>query len=435
MATLLRLPAKHCIAAATAVLSVTIWGMLGLSAQEAPQKALTFVSDVAPILREHCITCHQPGEMAPMSLVTFNEVRPWARAIRNQVLQRRMPPWFADPAVGHFSNDSRLSDEEVHAIAGWVDSGAARGEGIDPRAEPNEEVWKIGTPDLVLTLDEPFEIPARGVVEYQYFKLPTNLTSDRWIQAIEIRPTNRQSVHHLRVFAQPPNAPVPTADPKRPLCPEDACGDLEPLLSGFGPNIGSIAVGTQPIVFPGGTAKLLRAGSVVSLHVHYVTTGVPVRDRTQIGFVFAKTAPPVELRTLSLAQEKFVIPPYTPDLPVVASAVFQVAGRLWSLGPHSHLRGKSWRFELIDPRGDRRPLLVIPKYDFNWQLYYDFEVPVPFEPGSRLEATAVFDNSRENKNNPDPSVPVTWGPESVDEMMFASVTYSVDPPSAERLPK
>jgi hypothetical protein len=368
--------------------------------------------------------------MAPMPLVTYADSRPWAKAIRHQVSSRQMPPWFADSAIGHFTNDLRLTDREVDTIARWVTEGAVRGEGPEPAPPRVESGWRIGTPDLILTLPEPFEVPARGIVEYQYFTIPTNLTEDRWVQAIEIQPSDRQAVHHLRVFARPPGRDVPrgTTTPERPLCPEEVCGDLEPPLAGFGPNIASIAVGTLPDVFPAGTAKLLKAGSVISLHVHYVTTGKPVTDRTRIGFVFAKSPPPVELKTISLAQEKFAIPPGAADHEVVGSIAFQVDAKIWTLGPHAHLRGKSWRFDLIDPDGRRATVLNVPRFDFNWQTNYVFKTPIPVKAGSRLQATAVFDNSTGNAANPDPTATVRWGGQTFEEMMFASVTYSVVKP-------
>ncbi|MCA1587001.1 MAG: cytochrome c [Acidobacteria bacterium] len=403
------------------------------SSQVPPDTAtrpITFVADVAPIFHKHCISCHRAGEMAPMSLVTYAESRPWAKAIRNQVVERRMPPWFADPAIGHFANDIRLSDRDVDVIARWVGEGAPRGDGPEPTPPENNDGWRIGKPDLVLKLQQPFDVPARGIVEYQYFQIPTNLTEDRWVQAIEIRPTDRRTVHHLRVFARPPGPDVPRAaiSPDRSLCPEEVCGDLEPPLAGFGPNIASIGVGTLPDVFPLGTAKRLKAGSVISLHVHYVTTGTSVTDQTEIGFVFAKSPPAIELKTISLAQEKFVIPPKTASHAVVGTVHFQVDAALWTLGPHSHLRGKSWRFDLIDPEGQQRPLLAVPQFDFNWQTHYVFDSPIPVKAGSRLQATAVFDNSPANQDNPDPDAAVRWGNQTTDEMMFASVTYSVKSP-------
>lgn len=399
----------------------------GQSAPPAPLAPVTFVADVAPIFHKRCINCHREGEMAPMSLVTYGESRPWARAIRHQVAQRLMPPWFANPAIGHFANDLRLTDGEVDVITRWATDGAPRGEGPDPVPPSVEDGWRIGTPDLVLKMSRPFAVPAAGIVDYQYFQLPTGLTEDRWVQALEIRPTNRRNVHHLRVFARAPGTDPPSGDATGASlsCSAEVCGDLEPPLAGFGPNIASIAVGTQPDIFPPGTAKLLRAGSVISFHVHYVTTGTPVADQTEIGLVFAKTPPDVELKTVSLAQEKFVIPPQVSDHAVVGTIQFQVDGKLWTLGPHTHVRGKSWRFDLIDPHGRAETVLDVPRFDFNWQMNYVFKTPLDVKAGSRLRATAVFDNSIGNKANPDPTATVRWGDQTTDEMMFASVTYSV----------
>lgn len=408
------------LAVALSLGSLAAVAAVGAAGRQAPAaaKAPTWVADVAPVVHTHCIGCHRTGEMAPMSLVTYAEARPWATAIRRHVSQRTMPPWFADPSVSHFRDTLRLSDADVATLTRWVDGGATRGSGAEPTPPRTTAGWKIGTPDLVLQMAEPFRVPASGIIDYQYIRIPTNLKEDRWIQAIEIRPTDRRAVHHLRVFALAPKEQV------QAKCPGEVCGDLEPPLAGFGENIGSVTVGTQPIVFPTGTAKLLKAGSVLTFHTHYVSFGTPVADRTRIAFVFAKAPPKVELKTASLAQEKFAIPPGAANHPVQAVLEFKTNGRLWSLGPHTHVRGKSWRFDLVGPRGERRPLLLIPRYDFNWQMYYDFAEPVPFSPGTRLEALAAFDNSPQNKANPNPAATVRWGEQTSDEMMFASVTYS-----------
>ncbi|MEP7118776.1 MAG: thiol-disulfide isomerase [Acidobacteriota bacterium] len=414
-------------AAVAAIAAATVVGPARAQTSAGPSApAPTFVADVAPILHRHCITCHRSGEMAPMALITYADARPWATSIRAQVAQRRMPPWFADPAVGHFRSTLRLADADVATITRWVDSGAKRGEGPEPQPPPTTPGWRIGKPDLELQMAEPFNVPAQGLVDYQYIRIPTNLKEDRWIQAIEIHPTDRRAVHHLRVFALAPGENV------QAKCPGEVCGDLEPPLASYGENIGSVTVGTQPIVFPPGTAKLLKAGSVLTLHTHYVTTGTAVADRTRLGFIFAKTAPRIALKTASLAQEQFAIPPGAANYPVQAALEFKTDGQLWSLGPHTHVRGKSWRFDLVSPRGERTPLLLIPRYDFNWQMYYDFAEPVPFTAGSRLEAIAAFDNSVQNKANPDPRATVRWGEQTKDEMMFASVTYSTGTPAAPR---
>ena len=242
---------------------------------------------------------------------------------------------------------------------------------------------------------------------------------------IEVRPGDPRVVHHLRVFAQPPGTDTrKPAKPGETLCLDEVCGNLEPPLVGYGPNIVSIAVGTQPDVYPAGTAKLLKAGSRLSLHMHYTTMGAATTDQTRIGFVFARQRPAVELKTVSMAQENFTIPPGAPNHVVQATVDFREDALLYSLGPHSHLRGKSWAFELEQPDGTRKPLLSVPRFDFNWQLNYVFSSPIPVRAGSRLIGTAVYDNSPANLFNPDPKAAVGWGNLTVQEMMFASVVYS-----------
>ena len=389
---------------------------------------MTF-SDVAPILHKRCSGCHRPGQTAPMSLLTYDEARPWARSILRQVTSRRMPPWGADPAIGTFANDPSLTGDEVATIVRWVENGAPRGEAPAAPAPQYDDEWQIGTPDLVVGMESPFELPATGTVEYQYFKVPTNLAEDKWVEAIEIRPGDPRVVHHLRVFAQA-GADRRAPPTSVPFCIDEVCGDLEPPLIGWGPNLVSVAVGTGPDVYPSGTAKLLKAGTVLTFHVHYTTIGEPAKDQTRIGFRFAKAPPRTELKTVSLAQERFTIPPGAANHPVEGSITFNQDVTLWSLGPHSHLRGKSWRLELREPDGRVTPLLSVPRFDFNWQINYQFAEPVLARAGSQLHAVAVYDNSSRNPDNPNPDTVVTWGGLTTDEMMFASVVYSVVDPAA-----
>jgi len=385
----------------------------------------TFNRDVAPIVHKHCTACHRPGQSAPMSLLTFEEARPWARAILRQVTARSMPPWGADPAIGHFANDTSLTRDEIETITRWVNGGAPKGDTPPPAPPVYTDEWKIGTPDLVVQMNRPFPVPATGLVEYQFFQIPTHLEEDKWIQAIEVRPGDPRVVHHLRVFAQPPGPDTRnTPKPGEVFCLDEVCGNLEPPLVGTGPNIVSIAVGTQPDIYPAGSAKLLKAGSMLSLHMHYTTMGEATTDQTRIGFVFAEKPPTTELKTVSMAQENFVIPPGAPNHLVEGVVEFKEDVNLYSLGPHSHLRGKSWAFELERPDGTREMLLSVPRFDFNWQLNYVFKSPLAVPAGSRLIGKAVYDNSANNKANPDPAVPVGWGNLTVEEMMFASVVYS-----------
>ena len=390
--------------------------------------AVTFNRDVAPIFNEHCVACHRPGQMAPMSLLTHESARPWARSIQRHVTARTMPPWGADPGIGSWDNDPSLSAEEIATISRWVDAGAPKGSTPPPEPPVFSDEWRIGTPDLVVSMAKPFPIPAAGVIEYQYFEIPTNLTEDRWVQAMEIRPGDARAVHHLRVFARGGKGDTRAGPrPGEPLCIDEVCGNLEPPLIGFGPNIASIAVGTQPESYRPGSAKLLKAGSVLTLHVHYTAFGEASSDQTRIGFVFSKEPPAVELKTVSLAQEAIAIPPGAAAHAVEGELQFKEDVLLHSLGPHAHLRGRSWEFALVSPDGTRRRILSVPRFDFNWQLNYAFETPLAVPAGSRLVGTAVYDNSKANPDNPDPTKTVHWGNLTTDEMMFASVVYSRAP--------
>ena len=407
-------------------LPLAVWlTALGQSNPSSPEGTVTFTRDVAPILFAHCTGCHRPGQIAPMSLLGYEEARPWARSMRRMVAERRMPPWFADPHVGKFTNDSSLSDREIGIITRWADSGAPQGNPADlPPVPIYAEGWRIGTPDTVLTMATPFEVPASGFVDYQYFEIPTAFTEDRWVQAVEIRPSNRRVVHHALVFARGPKDVVAPAAPPGPKCSGAVCGDIDTADLRFGYMLSAMALGTQPDVYPAGTAKLVKAGSILTLQVHYTPMGTASSDRTSIGFIFAKAPPQVELKTVPLTKEAFVIPARAPNHRVEANLEFQGDATIWSVAPHSHLRGKAWRVDVVPPGRAPQPLLAVPRYDFNWQLNYILERPLDVTKGTRLHAEAVFDNSAANRNNPNPNVDVHWGGQTTDEMMFSSIVYS-----------
>lgn len=407
-------------------MSATLVG--GQDSAATPGQRPTFVADIAPILQQRCVTCHRPGEIGPMPLLTYDEVRPWARAIRAEIAARRMPPWSADPHVGRFSNDPSLTEGETDLINAWVAAGAPRGDGPEPPPPAFVEGWRIGTPDLTLSIPKPHPIPATGPGEYQYFEIPTNLTEDRWVQAVEIRPGTRPVVHHALAFIRSPQSAVRplTPGPGGLPCSDDVCGDIEQHDARMGPIFAAIAVGTQPEVYPAGTAKLLPAGSVLTLQVHYTPTGTATTDRISVGLVFAKAPPTTPLKMVPLSKAGFVIPPRAPNHALDAALVFKKDVRIWSIGPHAHLRSKSWLFELETPDGQRKPVLSVPHFDFNWQLVYRFAEPLTVPAGSRLKLVGVFDNSSANRANPDPNVEVRWGEMTTDEMLFASIVYSVE---------
>jgi hypothetical protein len=390
---------------------------------------VTFNRDVAPIFQKHCTSCHRPGQMAPMSLLTYEAARPWARSIQRQVVGRTMPPWGADPAIGTFSNDPSLSADEIATITRWVTGGAPRGDSAPPATPDYVDDWQIGKPDLVLSIPKPITIPAQGLVDYYYIEVPTGLTEDHWIQAVEIRPTNRKAVHHALAFVKSPGLATPPPAPRGDgtSCNEDFCGDIEQHDARMGPILAASAVGTNPEVYPPGTAKLLRAGTIITLQIHYTPYGEETTDQIGVGIVFAKEPPKVQLKMVPFSKQGFSIPPHAANHVVEEYLEFKKDAAIWSIGPHAHLRNRSWHFELIDPEGRKQPILAVPSFDFNWQLVYRFTEPIPVRAGSRLHAVGVFDNSANNKNNPDPNAEVKWGNMTGDEMLFASIVYSLGP--------
>jgi hypothetical protein len=387
---------RHVAAAATLVL-----GLSSAAAAEQNGKSVTFTRDVAPILYKHCVECHRPTMFAPMSLVTFEEARPWARAIRQRVVAREMPPWHADPAIGQFRNDPRLSQQEIDTVAAWVDAGAPRGNDADlPVLPPFVDGWTIGKPDVVLKMTEPFAIPASGAVPYQYIRIPTHLTEDKWIQAIEIRPGSRAHVHHVIAYTQPTGMQSRSGSPLGRT------------------NIGGTTPNKPGVVFGDGVARLLRANSDIVLQMHYTTNGVEASDATSVALIFAKE-PPRKMVTGGMALNiRLRIPPGAPNHEVTATYTFADDTVLTSMTPHMHVRGKDMKYVAHYPDSTSETLLFVPKYDFDWQLTYQLAQPKPMPKGTRLEVIAHFDNSPANKFNPDPTKEVRWGDQTWEEMMI-----------------
>ncbi len=379
-------------------------GLLLSAAGVSPQP--TFSKDIASILYNRCVECHRAGEAAPMAFTTYSEVRPWAKAIKQAVLTGQMPPWLADPHYGAFRNDRRLTDDEVQAIAQWVDAGAPEG---DPKQMPNlprfETGWRIGKPDAVFDIGTDYDVPAEGVVAYKYFTVPTNFSEDRWVEAAEIRPDRRQVVHHIIVFVQ------------------------EPGSSGGGREAGNILVGyapgENPLRLEPGTAVLVKAGSSLRFQVHYTPTGRAVKDRSYVGIRFARENPKFRAVRGLAANPGFRIPPNDPNYEVRSSWKFDREVTLDSLMPHMHLRGKDFKYTVVYPDGRERVILNVPKYDFNWQLRYELKPVLVLPKGSRIDCVAHYDNSANNKYNPDPGKEVRWGDQTWEEMMIGWFTYTV----------
>jgi hypothetical protein len=375
----------------------------------------TYTKDVAAILNRRCVECHRPGEVAPMAFTSYKEVRPWAKAIKERVAVRAMPPWLADPAHGSFKNDRRLSDQEIETIGAWVAAGSPEGNAADLPPAPEFVVgWNIGKPDQVFDIGTDFDIPAEGTVPYKYFRVPTNFTEDKWVQAAEIRPDKRAAVHHIIVFIQEGG--------KNQM----ATGMGGSLLAGFAP-------GEPPLRFAPGTARLVKAGSTLLFQVHYTPNGKPAKDRSYIGLKFATAAPEHRAMTGNAMNHGLKIPAGDPNYEVKSSYIVKDDMTLTSFMPHMHLRGKDFKYTVVYPDGREEVLLSVPKYDFNWQLAYELKKPLLLPKGTRIDCVAHFDNSPNNKFNPDPTKEVHWGDQTWEEMMIGWFTYTV--PAAEAPPQ
>ena len=388
----------------------------------------TFTKDIAPLIQKNCQTCHRPGEVAPMSFMSYKEVRPWARAIREQVVSRQMPPWFADASHHEFSNNPRLSQKDIDTIVAWVESGAKEGDAKDLPPNPKYTTgWQIGQPDVVLPMTVEFNIPANGVIPYKYFAVPTNFTEDKYVQLAEIRQGDRAHLHHVIVSVRyPDGSELPAAGEINPNALASARrssnerpADSDGRLIGWAP-------GEAPLELRPGQAKLVKKGSVLIFQAHYVANGEPGKDRSSVGLIFSKA--PVEKRviTAGAVQSSFEIPPGAPNHEVKSELAFKEDSHIDSLHPHMHMRGKDFKYTLVYPDGKEKVLLSVPKWDFGWQLTYVFKEEVFAPKGSKLVCVAHYDNSVNNKFNPDPTSTVRWGDQTWEEMMIGYVDYTLD---------
>jgi hypothetical protein len=406
----------------------------------------TYTKDVAPILFKNCTGCHRPGEIGPMSLLTYDDVRPRAKDIRDKVADGVMPPWHADKSHGSFANDRSLTDADKATLIRWANNGAPKGDAKDmPSAPTYTEGWALGTPDVVLEMPVDYKVPADGFVEYEYFEIPTNFTEDKWVQSVEVRPGSRAVVHHVIVTARP-GKPEPrpggftfakgmdipkgqTGAGAAAAGPDPKHGkgqSLFPPPQRLGVFVGGFAPGTSAFKYEPGTAMLIRAGSTLVMQMHYTPNGKETIDRTKIGLIFAKEPPKTELRLGTLINGQLKIPAGEKDYSIAAEMTTLTDVSLRSMLPHTHLRGKSWEYTATYPDGRSEVILSVPKYDFNWQTEYVFAEPLKLPKGTKIRAVAHYDNSDGNKSNPDPTIDVAWGDQTWEEMMFTAYTYSID---------
>ena len=395
-----------------------------LAAQAAD--SATFNKDVLPILQKNCQACHRPGEAAPFSLLTYESARPWAKAIKNAVVSRKMPPWFADPAYGHFLNDPRLSEENVRTIAAWVDAGAPEG---DAKDKPAPVQWRDGwnvRPDVIIPLPKPYVVPAKAVIPWLDFVVPTNFTKDTWVAAGEIRPGARAVVHHATITFVPPG---PDTEALKAL----ATGEPVKLPRGLAAQA-LVALG------PGAPARrfddydaaiLVPAGSFLIFNMHYTSNGAETSDQSKLGLELATAEPKNQLISVlagddgSTSAGNLKILPGDANAPGHGSVTFAAPVKLASLNPHMHLRGKDFVYRVVYPTGESQIILNVPKYDYAWQPGYRFEKMLELPAGTRLEMDGHWDNSPNNPNNPDPAATVRWGQQIWEEMFGGGISLLV----------
>ena len=369
---------------------------------------VTYYRDVLPILQNRCQECHRQGQIAPMAFSTYEQTRPWAKAIREAVRTRKMPPWFADPCCGKFANDRSLNAAERDTLARWADTGASKGREADaPPRKTWTEGWNIAKPDAVVEMPQAFHVPAKGAVEYQYFIVPTGFKEDRWVQSVEVRPSGRKSVHHAVAYLREPGDTWTRGPTKADI------------LAVYAP-------GSAPETYPAGMAKLVKAGSDIVFEIHYTPSGTAVDDRTKVGMVFATARPAKRVLTLQMDNEKFVIPAGERDFRVSVWGTLPNDALLLGFFPHMHLRGTSFEYTRLLDSGLPETLLKVKPYDFYWQLYYRLAEPMALKKGTRLNWVATYDNSAANPRNPDPAVDVRYGPQSWEEMMVGFFDVAVD---------
>ena len=370
---------------------------------------LTYSHDISRILQSNCVTCHHQDGIAPFSLETYADVIEHAGMIKKQVDRGAMPPWFAaksGPQDHTWLNDRSLSDSDKTDLLAWLNSDRPTGNAADaPLPRHFTEEWLIGKPDVVYQIPRPVQVKAEGIMPYQTQTVETEFTEDRWVRGYEIQPTARAVVHHVIVRIHPKGTTL-----------KEAGDGADGFYAAYVP-------GNSFRLLPEGFAKRLPAGSKISFQIHYTPNGHATQDQLKIGFVFAPQPPQYEVHVASLAKPSLNIPPGEANHIEVAETPLPSNMMFMSFMPHMHVRGKAFKYELITPDGKTETLLDIPRYDFNWQIQYQYSQPKFIPAGSTVRITAAYDNSTGNPANPDPTKTVRWGQQTYDEMMIGYVEH------------
>ena len=377
---------------------------------------ISYTEEVAPILLQKCVACHSEGGIGPWAMDSHATVKGWGTMIREVVLNRRMPPWHADPSIGKFAQDPSLDLNQQRTLVHWIDAGAPRGEGEDPLTSMptlSHQDWPMGEPDLVIDVPEQ-RLPAQGLIPYRWVKLAVPIERDRWVRAVDLRPSNQAAIHHGFVFVEYP----------------ERLKDQQPAwLEGRNGFFCAYVPGLEVQPFPEGAGQLLPAGSTLVFQLHYVSGGYATADRPRLGLYFHDRPPAREYLMLGAANMRIRIPPHAADHQELAAASFEEDVLLHGFYPHMHYRGSRFKYQAHYPDGAQETLLSVPRYDINWQRFYRLLEPKTMPAGTRIEVTAGFDNSAQNPLNPDPSKEVRWGLKSIDEMLVGYLMYTRERPT------
>jgi mono/diheme cytochrome c family protein len=412
---------------AAILLTLTVATTISAAAQRATspgsERAPTFSETIAPILYNNCVTCHRAGEAAPFSLITYEDVVKRAKLIAKVTGSRYMPPWRAAHGFGDFADERRLTDEQIDVIARWLKAGTPRGDLAKlPKVPHFPDGWQLGKPDLILEMPTAFNVPADGPDIYRNFVLPTGLAEDKWIRAVEFRPSARKVVHHA-LFSYIRGG-VMSAHVSPDGQPGFRGGMPVALIPGFAPagELGGWAVGTTARFLPEGLARPIAKGSDLVLQLHFHPTGKPETEKSVVGLYFADGPPERRLITPSIPGffgllAGIDIPPGEKAFTIKGTMPVQADMRVLSVSAHAHYLGKEIKATATKPDGSIEPLLWIQDWDFNWQDRYDYKTPVFLPKGTRIDVTITYDNSADNPRNPcNPPRRVRWGVQSFDEM-------------------
>lgn len=456
------------LAGALSVALGTVTGAGTAQRVPAPTSVPTFTKDIAPILYESCAQCHRPGDIAPMSLLTYEDARPWSRAIKQKVMAREMPPWYADARYGTFRNDRSLTAQQVNTIVAWVDAGSPKGDDANLPSVPKfASGWSNGEPDYIIEMPVEFNLPAEGQIDYQYFYQPVPFDHDVFAEALEMRPSNPGVVHHMSTHIVDLPEGTKIINGKAIGSNGKELGPNEIRKAGtsvFDPGASSKLISFVPgrgfERHRPGAAKRIPAGKYIQWNIHYQASGRPEQDRSRLGLwvnkepvthevysrIIGQALPtdpvqepryiaegrevPIEVKQADGNQTKRAkmpnIPPYADNWAITSITPITETVTLYAISPHMHLRGKDMKIVIVYPDGRQETVLSVPKYDFNWQLQYELETPLKIPAGSKMMALGHYDNSLKNRWNPAPEKEVFWSEQSWDEMYEGWVEFSID---------